>query len=190
MYNYPLSFIAGLIAMSFVASSYFFGKKSFYLLFQSIGIVFLIISYFFIEEFFAMVGLVVGLGRTLVYFLYAKNDKPAPVFCAVGFSLLTVSVYVIVNIVILGDAKPVDLINLAALVFYACVYLAQDLKKLRYLIFIPLGLSVLYNVLISATAFVIVSYSFEIGANVLAIVKNHLHKKPETNKATGESGEK
>lgn len=180
MYNYTLSFIAGLIAMLFVASSYFFGKKSLYLLFQSIGIVFLIISYFFLTEFFAMVGLIVGLARTLVYFLYAKNDKTAPVFCAVTFCVLTISVYLIVNIAILGNAKPVDLINLAALCFYASVYLVQDLKKLRWLLFIPLTLCVAYNLLIGATAFVIVSYCFEIGANILAILKSRfLHNSPQ-----------
>ena len=180
MYNYTVSFIAGLIAMGFVVSSYFFASKSLYLLFQSIGIVFLITSYFFIEEFFAMVGLVVGLGRTLAYFFYSKREKRAPLFCAVTFSVLTISVYVIINIGILGTAKLVDLINLTALVFYACVYRVQDLKKLRYLLFVPLSLCVLCNVLIGATPFVIVSYSFEFGANVLSIVKNYwLHKTPE-----------
>lgn len=119
-----------------------------------------------------MVGLIVGLARTLVYFFYANNDKPAPVFCAVTFCTLTVSVYLIVNIAILNDAKPVDLVNLAALCFYACVYLTQDLKKLRWLLFIPLILCVVYNLLISATAFVIISYCFEIFANILAILKS------------------
>ena len=60
MYNYTLSLIAGLIAMVAVTSSYMFKKRSFYLLFQSITIVFLILSYLFIEQYFSMIGLFIA----------------------------------------------------------------------------------------------------------------------------------
>ncbi|MBO5754430.1 MAG: YgjV family protein, partial [Clostridia bacterium] len=69
MDNPILALITSFFAMSFVVTSYFMKKKEKYLLFQFLCIVFLIISYFFTEQFFAMVGLVIGLGRTLTFFL-------------------------------------------------------------------------------------------------------------------------
>ena len=42
---------------------------------------------------------------------------------------------------------------------------------MRYVILIPTFLALLYNVLILATVFVIVSYSFELLANIVSIIK-------------------
>ena len=42
---------------------------------------------------------------------------------------------------------------------------------MRYVILIPTFLALLYNVLIMATVFVIVSYSFELLANIVSIIK-------------------
>ena len=166
------SYVSGLIAMIFIVSSYFLKNKKLYLLFQGIGIVFLILSYFFIAEFFAMIGLAIGLLRCLIYFLYEQNGKTAPLFFAVCISFMTLASYFIVNVGIQKTGKGEDILYLTALIGYAFTFRIQSLRLMRWLTLIPNALSIVYGFVISATPFVIVSYAFELGANALAIWKD------------------
>ena len=68
-----LSLIASFIALVFVVCSYFVRKKSMYLMFQALCIIFLIVSYFFNLQYFAMIGVTIGLCRTLTFFLFERN---------------------------------------------------------------------------------------------------------------------
>ena len=74
------SLVASFIAMMLIASSYFWKKKSGFLLFQSMGMVFLMISYCLDGLYFPMIDLTVGLARSLIFFAYEKKDKEAPIF--------------------------------------------------------------------------------------------------------------
>ena len=178
--EYTLSFVSGMVAMLFIVSSYFLKNKKLYLLFQGIGIVFLIISYFFISEFFAMIGLAIGLFRCLVYFCYEQNGKTAPLFFAVCISCMTVASYFIVNLGIQKTGKWEDILYLAALIGYAFTFRIRNMLAMLWLTLIPTTLSILYNVFIAATPFVIVSYAFELSANVFAIWKNLYNKGSDT----------
>ena len=171
------AFIVSLVAMLVIASSYFFKKKEIYLICQGTGIVFLTLSYLLQKEYFAMIGLVIGLIRVVVYFLYERKDKVAPIFWAFLFSGLGIACYFIINLWILGTAKPLDIIYLVGLIGYAFIFRIRNLVLLRYLVTIPTVLSILYNVLIRAVPFVIISYAFELGANLVAIGKYHLFDK-------------
>jgi len=172
--------------MALIASSYFFTAKKTYLFFQSLGIVFLISSYLFGGQYFAMVGLFVGLLRTLTYYAFERNGKLAPMELAVFFSVLTVVSYGFVNFFLLKTSQPLDLLCLTALVLYAFIFRIKDLKKLRFLVLLPTALSIAYNALIGAAVFTVVSYCFELGANILSIFKYHIFKrtKKETSHST------
>ena len=139
--------------------------------------VFLILSYLLTGEYFAMIGLAIGLVRALTYFAFEIHDKRASIFFPFLFSGLSIMAYFTVNLWILKTAKPVDIIYLLGLVGYAFVFWIRDLKTVRFLATIPTALSVLYSVLIRAVPFVIVSYSFELGANLIAIAKYDLLQK-------------
>ena len=160
-----------LIAMLLISSSYFYKKKSLYLLFQALGMVFLVLSYLLTGEYFAMIGLGIGLARALTFFAYEKADKEAPLVWVFAFSALTVFAYVVVNLCILQTVKPLDIIYLLGLIGYIVVFRIRNLNLVRYLALIPTALSLLYNVLIVAVPFVIVSYAFELAAALAAIVK-------------------
>lgn len=175
MKNEVLSLIASFIAMAFVIGSYFVKKKNF-LLFQALCIVFLIISYFFNVQFFAMVGLTIGLARSLSFYYYEKNDKEAPLYLAIILSFLTLASYFIINLWILGDAKPVDILCLVALVSYVFIFRIRDIKKVRFLMFAPTALSILFNILSGAAIFATLTYVFELSANVISILKYHVIK--------------
>lgn len=177
MYNYTLSMVVSFIAMSLITISYFLKRKSLYLSFQASGIVFLILSFFFTEQFFAMLGLTIGLARTVTFFLYEKKDKDAPLYLSILFSVLTIAVYFIVNLGVLKTAKPLDILYLVGLVFYAFTFRIRNLKTMRYVTVVPTLLNVLYSVLIYSTPFVIISYAFECGANLLAILKYDILEK-------------
>lgn len=175
MKNEILSLIASFIAMAFVICSYFAKKKNF-LLFQALCITFLIISYFFDLKLFAMVGLIIGLARSLTFYYYEKKDKEAPIILAVIFSILTLAAYFIVNIWIQKNAKPVDVIYLIGLLCYIFIFRVRDVKKVRFLMLVPTVLSVLYNVLSTAPIFATLCYTFELSANVVSIIKYHVIK--------------
>lgn len=179
MDNRVLALIASFFAMIFVAISYFVRKKERYLLFQFLCIVFLITSYFFTKQFFAMVGLVIGLGRTLTFFLYEKKGSRAPIFWAFLFSGLSLASYLIINLGIMKSAQPLDLLFLVGLIGYAFIFRIRSLKAVRFLMLAPTVLSVLFNILTHAALFATLSYSIELGANVVSIFKYHVFTKKE-----------
>lgn len=179
------SLIASFIAMSLLVSSYFFKDRTYFLLFQTLGIVFLVVSYLFDGNYYAMVGLSVGLARTLVYYLYERKHSLAPVSLAITFCMLTVAAYAVVNLWILKNPKPVDIISLTSLCGFAVLFRIKNVKLMRYLIVIPTALAILYNYLCGATVFVIISYSFELAASLYAIVKFNILDK-DKDRAVGE----
>ena len=172
------AFAVSILVMLVMCSSYFFKKKSLYLSVQSAGITLLMAAYILWKEYFAMAGLVIGLARMLVYLWYERKDKHAPIWWAVLFSLLGVACYLIINLWILKNAKPVDIIYLVGLVVYAFIFRIRSLNLVRYLVLIPTALSIVYNALLGVgTVMVVVSYSFEMCANLVSIVKYHLYDK-------------
>lgn len=170
MYNVSLAYVVSFLAMAMVMSSYFFKKKSMYLMFQFLGIVFLIFSYFFTLEFVAMIGLIVGLFRTLIFYLYERKEKPAPIWLPFVLSGFTIIAFFIGNFLKGSSAVYYDIIYILALCLFAFIFRIRDLRLVRFLCLIPLVLSVLYNILISAPIFNTLSYSFELLANVASII--------------------
>ena len=175
MDNHVLALIAGFIAMALVASSYFVKKKLHYLVFQLLGIVFLVLSYFFSENFFAMAGLIVAFARTVTFALYENRGIKAPLIWPFIFAALSFGSYFITSA---GSPRPEDALFLAGLVGYAFIFRIRSLKLVRFLMLAPTVLSVLYNVLIpEPIIFVVISYSFELAANVVSIFKYHVFTK-------------
>lgn len=177
MYNEKIALYASFIAMLLIVSSYFYRKKSLYLLFQAVGMTFLMASYLFDKEYFAMIGLGVGLFRALTFYVYEKRDKLAPVFWSFLCALLTVACYFLVNIGVQKTAKPLDILYLCSLILYAFVFRIRDMKKMRLAVLAPTGLAVLYNALIKSSPFVVISYAFEAAANLVAILKYDIFTK-------------
>ena len=187
MKNETLALLVSFVAMSFVVISYFVQSKSLYLLFQALGIVFLIASYFFTAAYFAMIGLAVGLVRALVFFAYEKRERRAPLWWAFVISGMTIAAYFIVNFAVLKTARPLDVLCLIALVMYAFIFRIRNLKIVRFTMLAPTGLSILYNIFSGAAVFVVLSYSFELAANIASIFKYHFfEEKKETQSVSKE----
>ena len=123
-----------------------------------------------------MAGLIVALIRTLVFYLYEKKGMLAPLIWPIVFTILSLASYFIINLWILGTIKPVDTIFLIGLIFYAFIFRIRDLKIVRFSMPIPTGLSLLYNVLSHAPIFAVLSYAFELSANIVSIFKYHVIK--------------
>ena len=174
MYNPILALIASFIAMSLIVVSYFVRKKERYLLFQMLGIIFLVISYFFTTQFFAMVGLGIAILRVLTYFLYERKQKTAPIYWAFVYSILTIAGYFVVNICILGTALYIDILLIIASCGYNFVFRIRSLKAVRFLSLIPTILSILYNTASGAAFFVSLSYIFELTADIVSIFRYHI----------------
>ncbi|MBO7187573.1 MAG: YgjV family protein [Clostridia bacterium] len=176
MENRILALITSFIAMSLVILAYFTRKKSRYLLFQLLCIIFLIVSYFFTVQFFAMIGLFVGLLRTSTFFIYERKNLQAPILASIIFSILTIASYITVNLIILKDAKPLDLLCVFALICYAFIFRVRNLKIVRFTMLVPTILSILFNVLTNAPIFSVLTYFIELSANIISIFKYHVIK--------------
>lgn len=161
--------------MAFVICSYFVKKKNF-LLFQSLCIVFLIISYFFNLQFFAMAGLIVGLMRALTFYYYENKNVEAPIYWALIFCFLTLASYFVINFFILKDFKFIDLLYLIGLISYIFIFRIRDIKKVRFLMVIPTAISLIYNIWSGAAIFATLSYAFELSANLVSIIKFNVIK--------------
>ena len=172
--NSTLGMVMSFIAMAFVMISYFVKNKRMYLVFQTACIVFLVLSYLVIGQFFAMIGLLISLIRAFVFFVYENNDKRAPIWISVVISIATCAAYIIVNLMILKTARTVDLLLLCSSIMYAFIFRVRNLELVRYTMLIPTVLSVAYNALISAPIFLVLSYGFEGLANIVSIFRYHI----------------
>ena len=174
MYNYPLSLAFSLIGLALIVISYFTKNKGFYLLFQFVGIVFLGLSFLFVENYFTAITTTVGLARTLTVCIYERHDKSAPISMAILFSVLTVAMYFIINWWVLGDTKPLDIINVCSLCLYAFAFRIRNLRIMRYVVIIPILLAVSYNILVASPIFTLLAYISELTANLIAILRYDL----------------
>ena len=180
MYNETLAYITSFFAMLFTFSSYFFKKKSMYLLFQFTAIIFLILSYFFSLEYVAMIGISIGLIRTLTFFIYEEKGKVAPLWWPFLFSALTIAAY-FVGSELKGDARSYyDILYIIGLIMFAFAFRIRDIRIVRYLSVPALAISALYNLLIHAPIFTTLDYTFELIANVTSIIiYSKLFNKPQ-----------
>lgn len=167
--------LVSFIAMSLVIISYFLKKKNAFLFVQTGAVVFLLLSYLFTEEYFAMIGMGIGLVRSVVYFYYEQRGEIVSVWWMLGICLSTVAAYFIVNFGVLGEAKPIDILYVVALVLFAVAFRIRDLKIMRRVTVIPISCAVLFNIFASSTPFVILSYSLELASNLAAIVKFEIY---------------
>jgi hypothetical protein len=165
------------IAMVLIAASYFMKGKSGFFLYQVLGMIFLMTSYLLTQDYFPMIGLGIGMGRSVTYFVFEKKEKNPSIFWPILFSSLSVMAYLIINVIILQTAKSTAIIYLMGLVLYAFIYWIRDLQKMRYLATIPTALSILYNVVSKAPVFTVISYTFELCANIAAIYKYNVKPK-------------
>lgn len=170
MTNDKIALLISFIAMLMYGSSYFFKKKSTYLMLQGFGGLSLVFSYLFMGEYFAMISLFLGLSRTITYFLFEKNDKSIPAWIVVANCAALFLNYLIVNVFILKTANLVDIILVISFCLYAIVFSFRNLQRVRYTITIPLALTVLYNILINAPIFTVISYSFELAVAIVTII--------------------
>lgn len=165
-------FVLGIVVMLLMSSGYFFKKKSIYLTMQSAGIVVMCVSYLLEGAYFAMVGLGIGLVRSLVYLWYECKDKDAPLWWAFLFSAAGIACYCVINLGIMKDVKPLDILYLIGLAFYAFIFRIRDFNLVRYWVLIPTALSIVYNAAMGISMlFVTISYSVELCANLVSIVK-------------------
>jgi len=170
MYNYPLSLICGFIGMAFAVSSYFVRKKTMFLTCQAGAVIALALSCLFIEQYFAVVSYFISIVRIWVYYIRERQNKPTQNWVKCIFGGLVIVSYVIINIVILQDFKLLDVMFMIAGVMYAFVFGIRNLMVMRYVFLIPTIMTLIYYVLINATVFVIISYAFELCANIVAII--------------------
>ena len=168
-----LAIIASFIGMSFVIAAYLVRKKSLYLACQSLCLVFLILAYFFEVNFFGMIGLGIGLTRTLTFFAYEQKDKNAPIYWSFVCAFLTLCNFY-VNMFILKTGQALDVICLIALIMYAFIFRVRSLKIVRFTMLAPTALSIVYNVCVGAAIFTTLSYMFELVVNCVSIARYHV----------------
>ncbi len=169
MYSEPLSLVASFIGMGFAMSSYFVKKKNVFLVWQGGAILFLALSCLFKLHFLPMLTYAIALSRVIVYYLFECGNKNVTVWLMTFFALLNVVAYFAVNAINGVIFNAIDVILIIASIMYAYVFSIRNVKLMRFVFIIPTVLCILYYVLTSAAIFMIISYSFELVANVVAI---------------------
>ena len=163
--------IFSFIAMVLIAASYFVKTKGEFLVLQGSGIVFLMSSYLCNGQYFAMVGLGIGLVRCIIFYLYERQEKEAPIVWCYVLCALSFAAYGVINFGISNTAQPADILYLIGLVLYMFIFRIRNIKTVRFLILIPTALSIAYNVWAASPIFAVISYCFEMLANVVAILR-------------------
>ncbi len=167
--------VVSFIALLLIVLSYFASKKN-YLLLQTLGMGGLLLSFLLKASFFAMVGMGIGIARAVTFFVYEKRGKNAPLALSFLFAFLNVAAYLIVNVWIQGSAKPEDILYLLSLVCYAFTFRIRERRTLLYTTLLPTAFGLAYTIVSFTTVFVLISYAFELLANIVAIVKLHFDK--------------
>ena len=181
MYNELLATLFGFLSVAFVVTSYFVSKKSRYLFFQVLNMFSFALSYFFCENFFAMIGLSISAIRTITFFIFEKKEKNPSIWFAVLFSAMAVAAWAIVNVIILQSWSYVDILLIIATACYNFIFKIRNLNVVRYTIIIPLSISILYNILCWSTDFAVCSYSFELAADIIPIIKEKINSRRTRN---------
>ncbi len=162
------------MAMLLIASAYFFKSKEMFLMMQGLGICGLMASYLLNGQYFAMIGLGIGLIRCIVFYLYERSGRAAPILWCYGLCAVSFAAYGIVNLWILKTFHPADIVYLIALVMYVFIFRIRNIKTVRFTILVPTALSIVYNVWAESPIFAVISYSFELVAGVVSILKYHV----------------
>ena len=179
------AFLTSFIAMLLIAGSYFVKKKDSFLILQSFGVTWLLVSYLCSGQYFALVGLGIGLCRMLAYYVYEKRNETAPVWVASCFIVLTLIAYFTINFGIEKTARFIDIVYLVSLIGYILVFRMRSLVRMRYFAFIPIVCAALYNAFSGAAIFAVITYVFEFCANALAIIKHFIFDKKENTHEKG-----
>ncbi len=171
--------IFSFIAMVLIAASYFVKTKGEFLVLQGSGIVFLMSSYLCNGQYFAMIGLGVGLARCIIFYMYEREEKEAPIIWCYILCALSFAAYGVVNLWILKSFHPADIIYLVGLVLYMFIFRIRNIKVVRYAILVPTALSIVYNVWAASPIFAVISYCFEMTANIVSILRYEVFGKGE-----------
>ena len=187
MYYYPVSLVFGLFAMCCIIVSYFGKAKTHFMLFQMLAFCGYSLSYLFIEQFFAMASVLLAVVRVAVFFLYEKKDKAVPMWLQTLFAVATLICYIVINPIILKQTRAIDILLVVSNILYTYCFGLRNIKAVRYFMLAPTSLTILYNIFLPATLFVILSYGFELLSDVLSIFKYYVFGKE---KAPNEAKEK
>lgn len=162
--------ICSFMTLLFVSVSYFFKKKSTYLILQASSVVCMVLCYVFISNYIGVLSLCLGLVRVSIYYILEQKNKKAPVWVVMVFCGLTVLNYFLINALVQNGTTAYDWILVASMCLYAIVFSIRNLNVLRYLVTIPLALSTIYNWLIDAPIFSTLSYLLELVVAIVSII--------------------
>lgn len=177
MDNHTLSFVMSTVALALYSCSYFFDNKRNYLILQVIGNIFLSLSYLLMGAYFTMISVGIGIGRGLICYRYEKLNKKVPFYVIFGLCFATILTYVVVNYIVLSTASPWDVLYLIASCMYAITFAIRNIKLMRYMVLIPHGSAVLYNLLVRAPISSAISYGIEFVITIVAIIKFRIQEK-------------
>ncbi len=170
MYSPILAQICSFIAMVCAISSYFVRNKKLFLTVQSLAIILLALMNFFNVIFLPVITYLIAIIRMIVYYSYEKSNNPVPFLIKSLFAWSNVVAYFVLNAISGTLFNPVDLLVMTASVLYAYGFGIRNLQRLRLFFLPPTVLSIIYFALIPNSIFALVSYTFELCANVTSSI--------------------
>lgn len=168
MYSPILVKICSFAAMSSAIGSWFVKKKKLFLVVQSLAIILLAFSNFFNVTFLPVCTYLIAFIRMIVYYSYEKTNKTAPFIIKTIFAVLNVVAYFVLNAISGTLFNPIDLLVMTASVLYAYGFGIRNLQHLRLFFVPPTVMTIIYYAFVPNSIFMLISYSFELCANLVS----------------------
>ena len=170
MYLPILAQISSFVAMACAIASYFVKKKKLFLVAQSLAIILFALSSFFSVVLLPIFTFSIAFIRMIVYYAFEKKDKPVSFWIKTFFAILNVVAYFVLNAISGTLFNPIEIILLVASVIYTYCFGIRNLQLLRLFFIVPTVLCIIYYALVPISLFFLVSYSFELCANLVSFV--------------------
>lgn len=169
--NIPLlSYVCSFLAMASAIGSYFVKKKQKFIIAQSLALIMFSFAGFFIENFLPVITYMIAFIRMVIYYVYEKADKSSPFILKTIIAVLNVVAYFVINSISGTLFNAVDILLVVGSVMYTYGSGIRNLQKLRLFFIIPSVLTIVYYALIPNSIFSLISYVFELCANLLSFI--------------------
>lgn len=171
--EFILAQIFGGVALILVCISYFFKRKTKFLVFQIFADAFYAAAFFVVGANVAACVTTLSIIRNIVLYFQEKSSYKHVYF------ILSIFIALYITIAVIFWKSPLDIMPLTTSILFATCYTIKDLQKMRYFLLIPNTIVLIYNILSTTYTSAILDF-IEVIVIIIAIVNYNKKIKKET----------
>ena len=165
--SYLLSQILGFFSTLCLVFSFFQTKRTQFFILQTMGNIFIVLSYFALGRFVVSIGCVIATIRTAIFATFAKKDKDVPLFVVIA--VIVVNVFACAFTI----THWLDITFVIGLIIYTLGCTIKNIQTMRAILIFP---TILYTVyaLVFRNYTTLLSTIFEFGALIISIISDYV----------------